>query len=501
MHTPKHYYSILALALVCASCSKKPTPSGGSGNTVPLTTLLANTKELNYYPAHGGWTEMWDNKWSPDTLQRDFALIAARGFTSVRIFLQAETHSFDYPQPTSTELGHLNTLISIAQSYHLGIHLTLFDMWSNYQDTAGSQQWINAIVKPLAGNPQIDMIELKNEIDTVPAAFQWAAHMIPYCRKIDGGIPVTISEYEVHQMQLLVNALASAPPDFYCYHEYNTDGLVYSDLSQVKAMLGSMPLFIGESGYSTEVQNPDSPSGLALNTISQEAYQEYFYRTLVYATDSLGLPLPSPWIYSDFDTSAIPYHPDQEQYYFGMFRLDGSAKPVMATYQGLLQGGTPSTLFNNGFEQGDGQLPVLWRIYQKPTLGFTATFARDPNVAHSGVASASISRSTVSNAGNASFYLNPIIPVVPGRPYLLTAWVKDSAATGSNNLSIAWFDATGAYISQDFSADAPTGTVGWTQLTDTATAPGGAAMCELHLNSQGNTGTVWFDDVDLQPGF
>lgn len=182
-----------------------------------------------------------------------------------------------------------------------------------------------------------------------------------------------------------------------------------------------------------------------------------------------------------------------------MFRLDGSAKPVVATYQQLLHGGTVSTLFNNGFEQGDGQLPVLWRIYQNASLGFTATFARDSTVSHSGVASASIRNSTESALGTASFYLNPIEPVIPGKKYTLSAWVKGTGVTDSNGLSIAWFDSTGNYLSQPFSSDAPLGTYGWTQLVlDSAVAPSSAAMCEIHLNSQSNTGTVWFDDVDFE---
>ncbi|TDX02142.1 carbohydrate binding domain-containing protein [Dinghuibacter silviterrae] len=483
------------LLILLVSCNKHVSnPNPGSGDAVPLSTLLANTKEINYYPAQNGWTNMWKN-WDSATVQTDFAKISAQGFTSVRIILQAVDSVFDYPQPTAAELGKLTTLISIARNNKLGIHLTLFDFWQSFQDLNGSQQWMNAVVKPLAGNAAIHEIELINEIDTSAVAIKWAANMIPYAKKIDGGIPVTISEYDVDRMQLLVNGLAATPPDFYSYHEYNTDGLLYSDLSRVKAMTGTVPLFIGESGYSTYPQNQSSPSGLALNTTSQEAYQEYFYRYLVNSTLDLGLPLPSPWIYSDFASTAIPYSTTSDQYYFGMFRLDGSAKPVMATYQNLLEGGKPSTLFNNGFEQGDGRLPVLWRIYQNAALGFTATFARDSSVAHSGVASAAISHSTQSASGQASFYLNPIEPVSPGTTYTLSAWVKGAGATGSNGISMAWFDENGNYLSQDFSPDAPSGTFGWTQLVATGVAPSGTAMCEIHLNSQGNTGTVWFDDV------
>lgn len=172
----------------------------------------------------------------------------------------------------------------------------------------------------------------------------------------------------------------------------------------------------------------------------------------------------------------------------------------MGTYQNLLTGGKPSTQFNNGFEQGDGQLPVLWRIYENASLGFTANFARDSSTSHSGVASASISNSTESTSGNASFYLNPIIPIITDSNYTLSAWVSGSGVIGTNNISIAWFDTSGNYITQNFSSNTPSGKFAWTQLSVSGTAPSGAAMCEIHLNSQGNTRTVWFDDVSFQGG-
>jgi len=492
------YFFPIILIISLGSCNKPESPTAGSGASTgvrqPVAALLAGTKEINYYPAQNGWTNMWSN-WDPNVIQADFAKIAGQGFTSVRIILQAANGAFDFPQPTTAELGKLTTILSLAANNKLGVHLTLFDFWQNFQDISGSQQWMDAVVKPLAGNTGITMIELINEIDTSASAIQWAAAMIPYARKIDGRIPVTISEYDVARMKILVNGLSATPPDLYSYHEYNTNGLLFSDLSQVKAMIGNTPLFIGESGYSTYTSNQLSPSGLALNTVSQEAYQEYFYRYLVNSTMNLGLPLPSPWIYSDFSSSAIPYTTTGDQYRFGMFRLDGSAKPVAATYQQVLAGGQPGTLFNNGFEQGDGRLPVLWRIYQDSSLGFTAAFARDSTVSHGGVASASISRSTESSSGQASFYLNPIEPVVAGKTYTLSGWVKGAGVTGSNGLSIAWFDNNGNYLSQAFSADAPVGTYGWKQSTVSGDAPANAVMCEIHLNSQANSGTIWFDDV------
>jgi hypothetical protein len=295
--------------------------------------------------------------------------------------------------------------------------------------------------------------------------------------------------------------LCSAPPDFYDFHLYEYDGQIYKTLKRVKALIHGAPFLIGEVGYSTYPQSRGEFSGTAQNTIAQEAQQEYYYRMFFYATKGLGLPSPAPWILSDFSSAAFPHPPQPgslREAYFGLLRGDGSKKPAADTIASLLAGNPVETSFNNGFEQGDGQgLPTLWRISQNAPLGFTADFARDTTVAHSGNASASISHSTASSHGIASFFLNPIQYVTPGRTYRVSVWAKGLNTTGDDYLSIVWFDATGHVLSQDDSPHFPNGTYDWQQRTLTARAPAQAAGMEIHLNSRGDSGTVWFDDVSF----
>jgi hypothetical protein len=299
-------------------------------------------------------------------------------------------------------------------------------------------------------------------------------------------------------MQTLYNALLASQPDFWDFHLYEYGGLIYSTLNRVKTMVHGAPLFIGETGYSTYTDsNSRSFSHSAQNTTAQEAEQEYYYRAFAYATQELGLPFAAPWIYSDFAQDGIPSTMTKpDQYYFGIYRLDGSAKPAVSTITSLFAGNPIDTSFNSGFERSDGQgLPTIWRIYQNASLGFTADFACDNTASHTGVAAAKISNSTTSTQGIASFYVVPVQYVLPGHIYELSAWVKGLDLTGSNSLSIVWFDANGNYLSQNFSAAVPAGTSDWRQLSVIASAPANAAGMEVHLNSQGNTGSVWFDDI------
>jgi len=490
---------LLALTLPILVYLPQRLAAGTSHNTVH--TLLTTIKEINYYPENAAWTNMW-TRYHPTEIDHDFAKIRGLGFNTVRIILQAQTGVFNYPTPTSAERNKLSQVVTLAARHHLNVHLTLFDGWDQYRDIAGSKQWADAIVKPYAADPRVSILELQNELAlNATGSLPWAQTMIPYLQHIDGGIPVTISASGFARMRRLVEALHSAPPDFYDFHLYEYDGQMYNTLKQVKAMLYGAPFLIGEIGYATYPQSPEGFSGTAHSTFAQEAQQEYYYRMVFYTTEGLGLPFPAPWTFSDFSSVAFPRPPQPatlQEAYFGLFRTDGSEKPAAATIASLLAGNPVETSFNNGFEQGDGQgLPTLWRISQNASLGFTANFARDTTVAHSGNASARISHSKASTHGTASFFLNPIQYVIPGRTYTVSVWAKGLHSTGRDYLSIVWVDATGHVSSEDDSPPFPTGTYDWQLRILTARAPAQAAAMEIHLNSRGNTGTVWFDDVSF----
>jgi hypothetical protein len=463
--------------------------------------ILANIKEMNYYPENAAWTKMWI--WfSPTEMDRDFANIQRLGFNTVRIILQAEAGVFDYPVPTTAEQNKLSQVITLAAQHHLKVHLSLFDGWDDYQDIVGSRRWADAIVKPYAADPRINILELQNEMPLyIPGSIAWAQTMIPYLQNIGGGIPVTISESGFSHMQKLVNALRFTPPDFYDFHLYEYDGQMYNTLKQVKIMLQGAPLLIGEIGYSTYPQGYGGFSYTAHNSVAQEAQQAYYYRMFFYATKGLGLPPPAPWTFSDFSMEAFPGTPQLAtlgEAYYGLFRGNGSEKPAATTIASLLAGNPIVTSFNNSFEQSDGhKMPTLWRIADDPSLGFTATIAWDPAVAHSGKASVKISHSTTSKHGTAGLFINPIQYVIPGQTYSVSAWAKGLHSTGSDYLSIVWVDVYGHIISEADSQPFPTGTYNWQPRTLTATAPPHATAMEIHLNSRGNTGTAWFDDVSF----
>jgi hypothetical protein len=154
----------------------------------------------------------------------------------------------------------------------------------------------------------------------------------------------------------------------------------------------------------------------------------------------------------------------------------------------------PSLGFNNGFEISDGEgLPANWTLWQPNQ----ARFSRDASVAHSGSASARISNSTAGK-GDAAFYLTPVEAIRSGHEYEASAWARGSRATGTNRITLAWFDASGRFLRLNASPMLPGGNSDWTPLAVRGVAPQEAAFVQLHLASKNNRGSVWFDDVTFR---
>lgn len=459
--------------------------------TASMSTLVAGLKVMNYYPAVNSWTNMWTN-WDPATINADFGRIAALHANTVRIIIQADT--FGYPVPQPIMQSHLAQIVSMAQSNGLKVQLTLFDWWGNYSDLAGSKQWASAVLAPLAGNSNIAFIELQNEMDvTNGAAMAWAQQMIPFVKSVDGGLPVTVSVYT--GLQTLVNTLRATPPDFYDYHYYGSAALAYTDLQQAREIVAPAPLFIGETGMSSAL-SPTSGSGLPNTTPAREAYQDYFYRAVEHAAQSLGLPEVAPWVLSDFVPGTLTWEsPTSREYDYGLFHTDGTAKPVAASVASAFGSALVDTSFNNGFENCTGGTPADWLLFHASQ----AQFACDPTVARSGAASARISDSTGDTSGVPAFYTSPVdAHVIAGQVYSASVWAKGANLSGTTDIALAWFDSNDNYLGTITSALLPVGATDWTQLTASGAAPAGAAYVQIHCQSAFNTGTAWFDDVTFQ---
>jgi endo-1,4-beta-mannosidase len=326
---------ILAIALgqSASNGSAGRLPAVPKGPAVPASGV-GDLKEVNYYPAAAGHTYMW-SRFDPAAIDRDFARIRALGANTVRIFIQPSVFGFPAVRPVMAK--RLSEVIGLAAKHSLRVHLTLFDWWSRFTDIGGSKEWVSSLLSRYRDDPRIAIVELQNEISPQNrAAVAWVTTMLPYLSTVMPGTLRTVSTPSVPPgvFALLTHELKNSPPDFWDYHYYGPPGDAHSVLSRIKALAASRPLFVGETGYSTD--------GTPGHQAAQEQAQAAYYRAVFTAAAALALPTPAPWMLNDFAPGAIPPQSpaahDPAQYGYGLFQLNGTPKPAAAVVRRAFSG-------------------------------------------------------------------------------------------------------------------------------------------------------------------
>ena len=313
----------------------QPTSDGPAGR-LPMVreSMVRDLKEVNYYPAAGAHTYMW-SRFDPTVIDRDFARIRALGANTVRIFIQPSVFGFPTVRPVMAD--RLSEVIGLAAKHSLRVHLTLFDWWSGFTDIADSKEWVSSLLSRYRDDPRIVVIELQNEVDPRNReAVAWVSTMLPYLSTVMPGTLRTVSVASVppEVFALFTHELKNSPPDFWDYHYYGPAGDAVSVLSSIKALAAPRPLFVGETGYSTD----ETPGDQA----AQEQAQAAYYRAVFAAAAALGLPTPAPWILNDFSPGGIPPESpavdEPAQYGYGLFQLNGTPKPAAAVVRRAFSG-------------------------------------------------------------------------------------------------------------------------------------------------------------------
>jgi hypothetical protein len=490
----------LAVALTLA------VPAQGAPATLPPLQAPQQLRTLSYYPSDGGWTLMWDD-WRPDELRSDFARIAGLHANTVRLIVQAGT--FGYPQPTLDYEARLAQAIDLAAQAGLHVQLTLFDwlgqhgLGGSYADIAGSEQWASALLAPYVRDPRIACVELQNELNPQdPAAVAWARALLPYVQGLlQHATPTTVSPWgpqPVEALRELAGALAPAAPDFWSIHLFTGGGeRAYWQLRDAMRAVAPRRLWVGETGYPT-LATVSGYSDLPQTAGAQEAAQAHFLKTTAQAAWRLGLPAPGVWVLDDFTTSAIPVPPADQQppeYHFGLFRLNGAAKPAAAVVRDLFARGRPSLAFDEGFETGADNgygalVPAEWSAHGDTNM----QLVQDVTVAHSGLASARV-RSEDGVSGHAYFDVAPIdAAALPRATAVVSAWTRVASPGADVRLEVDWLDGSSRYVARRSSSRAAA-TGGWVRLAVRATRPARGRSVRIYLVGARVTGSVWFDDV------
>jgi hypothetical protein len=500
---------VFTLPLAACTTTRSLEPSRGSGRPDPGSsstfyasemTALQTLKLINYFPARSSWAYMWED-FRPGVIDQDMARMAMLHANGVRIIIS--TVAFGFPQPNHQDLAELREVIQIAQQHGLRVQLTLFDTFGGWGAIQGSREWARTLLAPYAGDREIAFIELRNEIDPASSVqMTWCRNILPYTQGLARGVPVTVSVTNgVSTLVDLRRQLGRVRPDFWDLHYYGVAGGAYAAFAAARAAVLPDQLYIGEFGFSTWAGNAASVPGLPSSQPELDAYQAYYYASVEAATKALDMPPAAPWTLNDFSRTGTPLQPSPAEYFYGVYRLNGSVKPAAAVISQFFSTGQVNTFFNQDFAQltgaGHHVLAVLWQLEQ-PDGG---TFTSDPNVAYGGGLSARLSGT---GASCPAYSVTPPNGFVrPGQSVSVSVQARGAQASGSSGLSIVWMNMSGEPMNSA-GTRLPTvslgdGTTNWTNLQLSSVAPAGAAYVQIDLVSCANRGMVWFSDVHFSP--
>ena len=458
----------------------------GPARQQQVADIIAGLRVMNYYPTANAWTNMWTN-WQPVVLNHDLARIHALGANAVRVVVFPS--AFGWPDVSPTMAARFAKMLTIASSNSLGVQLTLFDLWDSYNEIASSQMWLRSLLHPYAADPEIRLVELKNEVDPSNAKqISWLRALIPTLRSILPRTPITVSVSGTEGpsgFTQLRKELYGTPLDVADLHFYGHEGSAYAWMLAAKRAAGSLPFFVGEIGYPAE----DGTGGLK----AAELYQAHWFDVVFAAAHAAGVAIPAPWTLNDFKPGAIPGQASPVQYDFGLYTTTGQPLPAASVVKNAYKG-LHSNTSNLSFDfAGNNRLPAVW----SPYLPSQGVLAYDPSVGHLRPGSVSLSKTRLSSLGMPSFYLVPVNSVIPGQLWNVNVWAKGIDVNGTAEVALTWFDSSGTFLRNSNSNALPHGNPDWTDLSVRARVPSDATSVQIHLKSFRVSGTVWFDDVQI----
>ena len=441
---------------------------------------------------------MWTD-WRPERVDADLARVASLNANTVRAII--EPFVFGYPHPSTTYTSRLSQFVSLAAAHGLHVQLTLFDWWYEWLDISGSKIWVDQLLSPYANDPRIAFVELRNEIATVPPTYPWARRMIPFVKEVVGGsTPVTLSvsgKDVPARLEALKRGLGSVRPDFWDIHSYPGGGeSMYHLIRRAQSVAGSMRLWIGETGYPTTTV-VTGYGGVPRTVSGQEAAQAHFFATVSWAAKATGLPRVGVWVLDDMVPSAVPDRPVDEldpELHFGLFRLDGSAKPGAEVVRTVFSA-RPPVSFNEGFEQSvtsesGASVPAQW------SMTGDAEFAQDTSVANEGKSSVRVAPRRAGATASVSI-VPPNAGVGEGTRLGARAWARRAADGGDVFLVLEWCNASGRTLGHRGSKPLSAAPGQWGKLRVGGRAPRDAAFPRIELVVRNTTSPVWFDRVSF----
>lgn len=278
---------------------------------------------VNYYPAQTPWRAFWPN-FDAEVIAVDFSRLRDLGATSVRVFLPRDV--FAAADGAGEALGDLESLLDLAQTHHLSVVPTLFDMRGGYGATSWAEDVLvlERVLPVLSASGAVAFVDLKNEPDLDFAAHGegevegWLEAMIHISRRIAPELPLTVGWSRVEEGERLAGQL-----DVVSYHDYAPLDGAKARLAALRARLGDKPVVITEIGTSSYAMGFGWPG-------SELKQAQALTARLAALQDSAGVMVWTLYDFPTVDALAVGTKPwvMRQQSAFGILRADGSEKPA-----------------------------------------------------------------------------------------------------------------------------------------------------------------------------
>ncbi len=473
--------------------------TGTHGINTTTGSSIPPLKEINYYPRYYAWEQFWA-QWplAKGQMDVDLDIIQSLGANTVRIFLPPLV--LGYPRPAPEYMSYFEEALALIDSHGLKAHVTLFDCWWSWNEISNSQSWLDAIVMPHQNDPRIALWELQNEVQLdIQIVRDWVQAIFPYLKQQAGNIPCTVSVGDVEWLDDLSDLTNPYTPDIHSLHWYPSGEYFWTNhfpsvIDRARQLIGQSQLLLGEFGYNTYKLSEMSQANL--------------YRDVLYHTSQKGVTHLGAWTLFDFPVATpqcggqVP-EPDKGEEYFGLYRLDGSAKPAASILRNAFHGSPPTPgpmiILNPSFEvlNVNSGLMANWKYWDQDWSG-QEIVSQDWTINRNGSCSAK-----VQGPGNLAvgLYTSPAFPVKSGRQYSLQGYVRTQDLNGWARIVLSWYDSNIVWLG-DTSSQVITdpNSSQWIEISIDEAAPlQGAAYFQVYAQmlSDNPATCVWFDDITM----
>ncbi len=363
-----------------------PPPTGAgfvtvSGDQFIYAGAPVTLKGTNWWKRDSPFADSWALWDGPQALD-ELAKARDLGVNTIRVGVPYDTgaakvlwdcKSFDDPDCSHDwvnpwMVNEMEQLLQIASVHGMKVIFSLFD-WSDSFPQPGDKAariqsiYLHGIVTPFVNDDRVLAWELHNEPDNyqtwaeggVDKVITWAQQTSALIRALDPTHPITVG------VGNYANLWKPGPggltlldlSDFVSFHCYDV-GALGAQIAAIRARTGK-PIFLGELGW------PSGPSKYSTADAHYDvATQNYLYTEMLRVAKEQHIAGVAQYTLFDFPNGITTgFKRDSIEENFGLFQLDGTAKPAAAIFRDQYSGRILPSVFQTRYP--------LTRDKQRPT--------------------------------------------------------------------------------------------------------------------------------------